>query len=102
MARVALPTTGKDGGKRTGAFGLEFPDGFKTEKVRPGGSVEVDDYHARQIRTSANARVGLISSGQALSIGTRTGRWCPVCRRTWQVWTILCNKCHGETIAVPD
>lgn len=98
MPRVSLPTTGK----KTGAFGLEFPDGYKTPRVRPGGSVEVDDYHARQIRGSSNARLGLISSGQALSIGTRKGRWCDACRRIWQAWSARCPKCDGETVAVPE
>lgn len=92
MTRVALPSTGK----KTGCYGLEFPDGYKAD-TRPGGSVEVDDYHAAQINSSTNGRLGLISSTLAMSIGTKASRSCAPCRRVWQAWSLHCPKCGQQT-----
>ena len=90
--RVALPNTGKN----TGCYGLEMPDGTRYS-TRPGGTVDVQDHHADLIRSSANAKAGLVSASLATSIGTKAGRWCRACRREWQAWSVECPRCGSAT-----
>ena len=92
-ARVALPRTGR----KTGCYGLEFPDGSKVSG-RPGSTVTVDDHQAAQIAASSNSRLGLVSATMQTSLGTRSGRWCVPCRKLWQGWTTKCHKCGGPTV----
>lgn len=95
MARVTLPSSGSG----TGCYGLEFADGSKTPKARPGSSIEIDDAKYRAIKHGQAGKNGLITSTR-YSFGTKTGRHCGPCRRTWNSWNSSCPRCGGTTRAV--
>jgi hypothetical protein len=93
MARVTLPSNGTG----SGCYGLEFADGTKTPKARPGSSIEIDDSKYRAIRQGAAGKNGLITS-TGYSFGTKGGRRCPCSPNTsWNVWTKICPRCGGPT-----
>ena len=81
-----------------GCFSLQMEDGTQYRARRAGGHVEVADHHAKAInQTVGNGDAGLVSAKGAHYIGTRNGRWCPDCRRLWNVWNTTCVKCGGPT-----
>lgn len=88
--RVQLP--GASNGK--GCYGLKMPDGTQYND-KPGGSVTVSDEHARQIRSSSNGQLGIVSGVQATQIGTRLGQRCLRCGFLAQGWATECPKCRG-------
>lgn len=92
MTRVTLPTNGTG----TGCYGLEFADGSKTAKAKPGTSVEISDEHYRALSKSRYAGTGLIGATQ-YSFGTKRGRWCKACRRVWNAWSDFCPRCKAPT-----
>jgi hypothetical protein len=90
--RISLPATGK----KTGCYGLDFPDGT-SYTGRPGGSVVVEDHHADQVTGSSNGHLGLISATLTTQLGTRKTQRCQACRRDWQAWTVTCRLCGQDT-----
>jgi len=84
-----------------GCNGLDARDGTRYNATKPGGSVVVEDRHADQLTRSSNSNTasGLLSAKQALSFGTRAGRWCTSCRRLWNAWNAACPRCGGQTEA---
>jgi hypothetical protein len=74
-----------------GCMGVEFADGTKYDGR--GSAVEVSDAHARAVDKSWYRGAGVMRGGQQFSLGTKAGRPCAACRRTWQAWTDTCNRC---------
>lgn len=90
--RVTLPSNGRG----TGCYGLEFADGTKTPKAKPGTSVEIDDHRYRAIKNGAAGRSGLITA-TGYSFGTKGTMVCPACGRRWNAWTTECS-CGTATV----
>jgi hypothetical protein len=66
---------------------------------REGGHVTVADEHAPHIRREVGGDAGLTGHGSFRSfMGTQDGRWCPVCRKLWNRWNLVCVKCGQDTI----
>jgi len=87
MPQVQLPT---------GCNSLKFSDG-KEYYGKRGGHVNVSDEHAREIGSSSNGQLGIVSGTQALVVGTKRGQWCWPCGRLWQAWSAECPKCGQPT-----
>jgi hypothetical protein len=83
-----------------GCVGFDCKDGTKITANKPGGTVDVEDRHAKAINKSQYADTGMITATGALSFGTQEGRRCPTenCRRLWNNWTKVCHKCGAETV----
>ena len=90
MTRVQLPD---------GCTGLDMANGKKYTAEKPGGTVEVSSKDSRYIGTSYYGQLGIMRGGQAVTIGTKKGRWCGACNRVWQAWSANCPKCGDETHA---
>jgi hypothetical protein len=89
LTRINLPE---------GCYGLSLA-GFKTPKVKPGSSVDIDNPRVlRLIRNSSNGELGILSHRELVSIRTKSGRKCEPCNRIWQAWTKVCPKCGAETV----
>ena len=88
MPRINLPP---------GCYGLKVAGMGKTKNVRPGTSVVVSDEQARAIKKSSNGQLGIVSSSQALTIGTKNGRFCEDCGFHAQAWSKKCPRCGGTT-----
>jgi hypothetical protein len=88
MTKVTLPD---------GCYGLEMADGTKIDGR--AGAAEVSPEHARAIDKSWYKGAGVLTGGQRFSFGTRTGRRCVPCKRTWNSWSLLCPKCGEDTQA---
>lgn len=89
MPRVQLPD---------GCTGLDFGNGQKYTAPKPGGMVEVSEDASRQLNRSWYKQSGTMHAEQHFAVATRDGRYCPPCRRWWQVWTNTCHKCGQPTI----
>lgn len=87
MTKVNLPP---------GCYGFECSDGTKYTG-KPGGSVDVLDYHADDVNKGQYGQQGFISARGALSFGTKKGRNCRSCNRVWNVWNQTCPKCDQPT-----
>ena len=84
-----------------GCSGLDSRDGTRYTASRPGGSVVIEDQHAAEMKRSKRSRdssSGLLSLKQSFSFGTREGRRCETCRRTWNGWSFTCPKCGADTV----
>jgi hypothetical protein len=88
MPRVNLPA---------GCYGVKLPTREVNDK--PGGSITVTDREARWIAKSSNGKLGIVGSTQALTVGTKQGRWCYPCGRLWQAWSRSCPRCGRGTTA---
>jgi hypothetical protein len=86
MPKVTLPD---------GCTGLEFADGTKIDGR--AGVAEVSEHQAHDIDKSWYRRSGVMRGGQAFSLGTRSGRRCLPCRRTWNSWSSACPRCGAAT-----
>ena len=82
-----------------GCSGFDCKDGTKYTAERPGGSVTVDDRHARAINEGQYGQQSFISGKGAQSFGTRRGQQCPTCNRVWNAWNLTCPKCGESTIS---
>jgi hypothetical protein len=93
MTRINLPP---------GAYGLSLGS-FKTKRVKPGTSVNVDDPKIlKLIKNCSNTELGILSDKELVGIKTKNGRWCQECRRLWQTWSKTCPKCSRETVPEAD
>lgn len=83
-----------------GCSGFSMQDGTEY-KGRPGGHVTVADEHAPYIRRQVGGDAGLVghASFRVLGLGTKKGRWCGTCKRTWQAWSAECPRCGEATEA---
>ena len=89
MTRINLPP---------GAYGISIAD-YKSKRVKPGGSINVDDPKiVKMIRESSNAQLGIISGQELVAIKTKNGRWCEPCHFLAQAWSKACPRCGGETV----
>lgn len=79
-----------------GCYGFDCKDGTKYTG-RPGGHVDVDDRHAKAIRTGQFGQAGFVSASGAVSFGTRRGQRCRPCNRVWNVWNTSCPRCGAPT-----
>ena len=80
-----------------GCIGFTSADGTKSPEVRQGSSVTISDEHADRLRKSAHTSIGMITVDPGTVIGTKGGRVCASCRRTWQVWSDFCPRCGRPT-----
>ena len=87
MVKINLPP---------GCGGFTSADGSRYD-AKPGTSVDVSDVHAARLRKSAHTAVGMITVDPGTVIGTKGGRVCAPCRRTWQVWSDVCPRCGRPT-----
>lgn len=87
MTQVRLPD---------GCSSLKLEDGTKYRAGRQGGTVDVEPEHARAIDRHYG-RLGIMRGGMTFSIGTKTGRFCGVCNRTWNAWNFHCPRCGEGT-----
>lgn len=67
---------------------------FKTSSA---GVIDVPDAYMPELRSSNAARNGIIGTSRSFSFGTRAGRRCEPCNRTWNAWTAECHTCHNPT-----
>lgn len=79
-----------------GCAGFRCADG-SVYSAKAGTSVVLEDHHARSLSKSQHQSIGLVSAGENFSLGTKRGRVCDECARTWQVWSLQCPKCGAET-----
>lgn len=86
MAKVSLPP---------GCYGLKMEDGT-VYNHKPGGSVTVEDRHAKAIGKSSNGQLGIVSAALAVSLGTRAGKRCDACAFLAQGWASECPRCGGR------
>lgn len=84
-----------------GCSGFDCKDGTRYTASRKGGTVEVEDRHARAINGGQYGQAGFISASASWSFGTREGRECRSCRRVWNVWSLICPRCEGDTVPWP-
>lgn len=90
MTKINLPP---------GCVGFDCKDGTKYTADRPGGAVDVNDRHAAAVKTGQfSGDANLLSSGVALSFGTKKGRRCEPCGRIWNAWSVNCPKCGEPTV----
>lgn len=82
-----------------GCKGLDCKDGTRYTASRPGGSITVDDRHARAINTGQFGEKGLMSAKGAVSFGTKRSQVCPDCHRVWNAWNETCPRCGVPTIS---
>lgn len=83
-----------------GMEGINMGDGTRYHD-RPGGAVTVSDEHAVAIDAmNGNGDAGLITGKFRGFLGTRRGRRCEPCNRTWQAWTETCHRCGSPTALV--
>lgn len=80
-----------------GCKGFDCADGTKYTANRAGGSVTVEDRHAKAINTGQYGEKGLVSAKGALSFGTRKGKHCQPCKRLWNAWNTECPRCGAPT-----
>ena len=80
-----------------GCYGTEMADGTKYTARKPGGTIDVEEHHARAIDKSQHAGIGLLRSTRTFRLATRNGRHCPQCGFSAQCWTKTCPRCHVGT-----
>lgn len=81
-----------------GCSGFDCKDGTKYTASRPGGSVTVEDRHAKAINSGQYGQQGFISGKGAQSFGTRRGMYCGPCKRLWNAWNACCPRCGAQTV----
>jgi lipopolysaccharide biosynthesis regulator YciM len=81
-----------------GCYGITLPGGANSPRVKPGSSVTVGPEVAKAINGSTNAKLGIISGNQSVTIGTRKGRRCTQCGFLAQAWSRECPRCYAETV----
>lgn len=92
MTKVQLPP---------GCRGFDAKDGTRYTASRPGGTVTVEDRHAKAINEGQfGGDANLVSATGALCLGTQKGRQCLNCadKRVWNVWNHQCPRCGEPTV----
>lgn len=90
MTQVHLPP---------GCVGFDAKDGTRYTANRPGGSVTVDERHAKAINTGQfGGDANLLTATGAVTLGTKKGRECLACHRVWNVWNRDCPRCGEPTV----
>jgi hypothetical protein len=88
-----------------GCSSLRMQDGTRYAG-REGGHVNVADEHAPHVRREVGGDAGLTGHGGSRSfIGTRAGRYCPVCAFLANSWSAECPRCARRgvvTLTVPE
>jgi hypothetical protein len=84
-----------------GCSSLKLEDGTKYRAPKQGGVVDVEPQHARAI-TRHYGSLGIMTGGMTWTLGTRRGRICRACSRTWNVWSLVCPKCGEPTEEEPE
>lgn len=79
-----------------GCGGFTCADGTRYN-AKPGTSVVLEDQHAKALSQSQHQSIGLVKAGESFALGTKRGRYCEVCARMWQAWSVQCPKCGRET-----
>lgn len=79
-----------------GCAGFRCADG-SVYSAKAGTSVVLEDRHAKALSRSQHQEIGLVKSGESFSLGTKRGRVCDTCARTWQAWSLQCPKCGAGT-----
>lgn len=87
MATVTVPA---------GCTGLDMQDGARYDPPRQGSRVEIDDRHYRAIKRGWYGQTGTITAA-AYCFGTKAGRYCAGCNRTWNAWNVTCPRCGAPT-----
>jgi hypothetical protein len=82
-----------------GCSGFDCKDGTKYTAPRPGGSITVDDRHAKAINEGQFGEKGLVTATGQVSFGTKRGQRCERCARLWNAWNTECPKCGTPTTA---
>lgn len=93
IPRVQLPT---------GCTGLDFGNGQKYTAPDAGGMVEISEDASRQLNRSWYRQSGTMFAEQHFALATKDGRYCPPCKRWWQVWSVACPRCGEPTLATND
>lgn len=83
-----------------GCYGFQAKDGTKYDANRPGGSVSVDDRHAKAINEGQFGQNDFVSAKGMQSFGTKISQVCEPCGRVWNAWNHTCPKCGAETTRV--
>lgn len=83
-----------------GCKGFDCKDGTKYTAKRAGGTVDVDDRHAKAINTGQYGQQHFISAKGQQSFGTKRGQYCEPCRRLWNAWNKTCPKCGIDTVTI--
>jgi hypothetical protein len=78
-------------------YGVKDAATGKKINGKPGGTITVSDETAKRITRSSNGQLGIISGGESLAIGTKTGRRCTACGFLAQAWSESCPRCGGVT-----
>jgi hypothetical protein len=90
MTQVHLPP---------GCIGFDAKDGTRYTAKKAGGTVNVDERHAKAINEGQfGGDANLVTAKGGLTFGTKKGRECPKCRRVWNVWNAQCPKCGEDTV----
>jgi hypothetical protein len=90
MTKVHLPP---------GCIGFDAKDGTRYTAKKAGGTVNVDERHAKAINEGQfGGDANLVSATGALTFGTKKGRECLTCHRVWNVWNVVCPKCGADTV----
>lgn len=80
-----------------GCSGFTMEDGTNYAGRR-GGTVMVSEEHAPHIQRQVGGDAGLVGlNGFRTFIGTKKGRWCGTCSRTWNAWSDSCPRCGAAT-----
>jgi hypothetical protein len=80
-----------------GCSGFDCKDGTKYTANRLGGSVVLEDRHARAVNNGQFGEKGLVTAKGAESFGTKKSQVCPSCNRIWNAWNTHCRICGSET-----
>lgn len=64
----------------------------------PSGVISVPDEYSGELAASNAVRNGILRVGRTFNIGTRNGRRCVPCKRTWQSWSEVCPRCEQPTV----
>lgn len=79
-----------------GCEGFNMQDGTRYSG-KAGGTVTVEDRHARAVDRQIGGDGGLAYGGFRGFVGTKRGRWCALCKRMWNAWNRTCPKCEQPT-----
>jgi hypothetical protein len=62
------------------------------------GYADISEGHARAIDQSWYKSAGVMRGGVQFSFGTKKGRACRPCKRTWNAWNAVCPRCGQATV----
>lgn len=79
-----------------GCVGFRTRDGRTIDK-NADGSVTLEGRDEQLFKKSVHKGVGLVSTEETWTLGTKKGRYCKPCIRLWNVWNDVCPKCGKPT-----